>query len=109
VRLRVRLGGIPYGDQGLFMRRAAYAACGGFPHQPLFEEVELVRQLRRHGRFEVLEEPLRVSTRRWDRDGWWRRSLLNRWLALCYMAGVPAERLARGYHEGVPTTADSDS
>src|SRR5690606_26799639 len=45
VAARVRLGGIPYGDQGLFATRSAYMACGGFAHQPLFEEVRLVRRL----------------------------------------------------------------
>lgn len=97
VALRVRLGGIAYGDQGLFARRDAYLAAGGFPHQPLFEEVSLVRGLRAQGRFAVLAEPVRVATRRWERDGWWHRSWHNRWLATCYACGVGATRLARSY------------
>jgi rSAM/selenodomain-associated transferase 2 len=98
VALRVRLGGIPYGDQGLFARRDVYLACGGFPHQPLFEEVRLVTRLRQRGTFRPLREPIGVSPRRWERDGWWRRTLRNRWLALRFMLGASAERLARGYH-----------
>ncbi|HEY8520752.1 MAG TPA: TIGR04283 family arsenosugar biosynthesis glycosyltransferase [Gammaproteobacteria bacterium] len=97
VAWRVRLGGTPYGDQGLFATRRAYCAAGGFPHQPLFEEVRLVRRLRAGGRFVALPAAIEVSTRRWERDGWWYRTLHNRWLALCYAAGVPAERLARAY------------
>lgn len=97
VRLRVRLGGVPYGDQALFATAAAYHACGGFAHQPLFEEVRLVRRLRRRGSFRVLPERVGVAARRWERDGWWRRTLHNRWLAICYMLGVPAERLAAAY------------
>jgi rSAM/selenodomain-associated transferase 2 len=102
VAVRVRCGGIAYGDQGLFAQRAAYIAAGGFPHQPLFEEVSLVRGLRRQGRFRVLDAPVRVATRRWERDGWWRRSWHNRWLALCYACGVASERLAQSYHRRVP-------
>lgn len=94
---RVRLGGTPYGDQGLFVLRDAYRACGGFPDQPLFEEVTLVRALRRRGSFRALDVALPVSARRWQRDGWWTRTCHNRWLALCYMLGVPVERLARAY------------
>lgn len=101
VALRIRCGGIPYGDQGLFARRDAYLVAGGFRPQPLFEEVSLVRGLRKRGRFRVLKQPLRVATRRWDRDGWWRRTWRNRWLALCYACGVPAERLAESYHRHV--------
>jgi rSAM/selenodomain-associated transferase 2 len=104
IALRVRGGGIPYGDQGLFATRAAYLATGGFAHQPLFEEVGFVRGLRKHGRFRVLRVPIRVATRRWDRDGWWRRTWHNRWLATCYAFGVSAQRLAGSYHRGGRTT-----
>ena len=97
VNLRVELGGIPYGDQGLFVRRDAYLECGGFAHQPLFEEVSLVRTLRARGHFRGLKMSIAVATRRWERDGWWRRSLANRRLALCYLLGAPAERLAADY------------
>jgi rSAM/selenodomain-associated transferase 2 len=97
VNWRTRLGGMPYGDQGLFASRTAYAACGGFAHQPLFEEVDLVKRLRRRGTFRRLNRPLAVSARRWESDGWWARTFRNRWLALCYMLGVPVERLAQAY------------
>ena len=95
--LRVRLGGIPYGDQGIFVRRDIYLECGGFPHQPLFEEVALVRNLRSRGRFRALATPIGVSPRRWERDGWIRRSLNNRYLALAYARGQTAHRAAARY------------
>jgi len=94
---RCRLGGIPYGDQGLFMLRAAYLAAGGFPDQPLFEEVPLVRRLRRIGDFRGLPQAIGVSPRRWERDGWLRRSLHNRLLAIGYLLGLPPGTLARYY------------
>ena len=98
INCRVTLGGIPYGDQGIFVRRDTYQGCGGFPHQPLFEEVTLVRKLRSRGRFRALATPLGVSPRRWDRDGWIRRSLGNRRLALAYACGRTAHGLARLYN-----------
>lgn len=107
VALRIRAGGIPYGDQALFATAAAYRQCGGFAPRPLFEEVSLVRALRRRGTFRVLPERVGVSTRRWERDGWLARSLSNRVLALGYALGVPAERLARAYGPA-PRTADAE-
>ncbi len=65
---------------------------------PLFEEVSLVRELRSAGRFDAVDATLGVSPRRWERDGWLRRTLNNRILALGYALGVPAEQLARRYH-----------
>ncbi len=94
--LRTRWG-IPYGDQGLFITRAAYSLAGGYPHQPLFEEVPLVKSLRRIGRFEQLTLSIAVDPRRWERDGWVRRALHNRWLALRYALGAAPQRLAASY------------
>jgi rSAM/selenodomain-associated transferase 2 len=94
IRWRCRLG-VPYGDQGLFAERESFDVCGGFAPTPLFEEVPLVKALRRQGRFEALSVPIGVSERRWQRDGWLRRALSNRLLALGYMAGLSPARLAR--------------
>ena len=99
VKLRVQMRGIPYGDQGLFVRRRVYMECGGFPHQPLFEEVALVKKLRARKTFRQLETPIGVSPRRWERDGWMHRSLANRRLAIRYMFGATPEQLASSYDQ----------
>lgn len=97
INLRCRFG-VPYGDQGLFVSRTAYRKTQGFADAPLFEEVSLVRSLRAAGRFDSIGATLGVSPRRWERDGWLRRTLNNRVLALGYALGVPPEQLARRYH-----------
>jgi rSAM/selenodomain-associated transferase 2 len=97
VALRIRCGGRGYGDQGIFIRRDVYAALGGFSKWPLFEEVRLVRRLRARGTFRVLPRALAVATRRWERDGWVRRTLHNRWLALRFALGGRPEALAKRY------------
>lgn len=96
INWRTRFG-IPYGDQGLFVARGAYDAVGGFADTPLFEEVPLVRALRKIGGFTRLPADIGVSPRRWERDGWLWRSIGNRLLALAYLLGVPPQRLARRY------------
>lgn len=104
---RARIG-VPYGDQGIFVRRAAYAAAGGFADLPLFEEVGLVRALRRQGRLRALDTPIGVSPRRWERDGWIRRTVENRLLALGFALGVNPARLARRYRPA-PGSARPDA
>lgn len=96
INLRARVG-TPYGDQGLFMRRDAYRQAGGFPPRALFEEPPLVRRLRKSGRFALVPAALGVSARRWKRDGWFRRSLRNRLLALSYILRRSPDELARSY------------
>ena len=97
VRARVRLFALPYGDQGLFVRREAYAAVGGMPHLPLMEDVAFVRRLRRAGRLAFLPIRAFTSARRWERHGVLRATLRNWWLLGLYAAGRSPERLARIY------------
>lgn len=96
IAFRCRFG-IPYGDQGLFMTRQSYIETGGHSPWPLFEEVALVRGLRQQGRFLPLREPLFVNPRRWHHDGWWRRTWINRNLALAFARGVTPDKLAVRY------------
>jgi hypothetical protein len=97
VRWRVRLFRLPYGDQGFFVRRATFAAIGGFRELPLMEDVDFVRRLVAAGPVVELPLPLATSARRWRRDGWLRRSLRNVGLLSLYFAGVSPRRLARWY------------
>jgi len=107
INLRARYG-TPYGDQGLFATRLAWTQAGGFPDQPLFEEVRLVRRLRCMGRFTQLPEAMGVSQRRWQRDGWLRRTVENRLLACAYLAGISPHTLARRYQPLHPAAQHPD-
>ncbi|MDT8436135.1 MAG: TIGR04283 family arsenosugar biosynthesis glycosyltransferase [Gemmatimonadota bacterium] len=101
--LRSRLLRLPYGDQGLVIRRDDYERAGGHPAIPVMEDVALARALRGTVPLRLLPEgpgELRVSARRWERDGPLRRTLRNWTLLVRYAAGVAPERLARRY---VPT------
>jgi rSAM/selenodomain-associated transferase 2 len=106
VALRIRCGGMVYGDQGIFVRRDVYFTLGGFAEWPLFEEVRLVRRLRARGTFSVLPRALAVATRRWERDGWLKRTLHNRWLALRFALGARPEALAASYRALLPSDAE---
>ena len=97
VRLRVRWLGVAYGDQGLFVKRARFEMLGGYQEQPLMEDADLVRRLRRTGRFHRAKLPITVSARRWQRDGWWRRTGGNLSILLRHLAGQSPQRLAASY------------
>ena len=96
INIRARFG-VPYGDQGLFIRNSNYMAMGGFRDAPLFEEVSLVKAARGLGNFVEIATPIGVSPRRWEQDGWFRRTLENRLLALGYMLGISPQTLSRRY------------
>jgi len=103
MNLRSRLTGIATGDQALFMRREAFDAVGGFPAQPLMEDVEMSRRLKRlrhlpgGGRPACLRLRVRTSGRRWDQRGAWRTIVLMWRLRWAYWRGASPEQLARAY------------
>ncbi|MFL5241181.1 MAG: TIGR04283 family arsenosugar biosynthesis glycosyltransferase [Gemmataceae bacterium] len=97
--LRVRLTGLVYGDQGLFLKRDVFSALGCFPDVPLMEDVFFSKKLRRYGRILVAKTRVLVSPRRWQQKGIIRQSLRN-WSLLARAAwGVSPRRLASAYPE----------
>ncbi len=94
---RVRLTGLIYGDQGLFLRRRDFERLGGFPPLRLLEDVFFSRLLRRQGRIIVVPHRILVSPRRWQRRGVIRQTLRNWSLTALAAAGVPPDRLASYY------------
>ena len=97
VAWRVRWFRLPYGDQGIFVRRATFEALGGYPDIPLMEDVAFVRRLVRSGAVCEVPLPLVTSARRWRADGWLRRSARNLCLLSLYFAGVSPSHLANWY------------
>jgi rSAM/selenodomain-associated transferase 2 len=94
---RVRLTGLIYGDQGLFLRRRDFERLGGFPPLRLMEDVFFSRRLRHEGRPAVLPQKIFVSPRRWQRVGLVRQSLRNWALTAAAALGVSPNRLAAFY------------
>jgi hypothetical protein len=86
---------VVYGDQGLFVGAEDFARVGGFPDWPLFEDADIIRRLRRVGRFVVAGPPLATSARRWRSEGTVRTTLLNQLLGVGYALGAPPAGLAR--------------
>jgi rSAM/selenodomain-associated transferase 2 len=97
MNLRSRLSGIATGDQAIFVRREAFAELGGFPDQPLMEDVELSRRLKRVSPPLCLRERVTTSGRRWATRGTARTIVLMWRLRLAYWLGTSPERLAERY------------
>lgn len=94
VTLRTRLFNLPYGDQGLLISRALYAKVGGYPPQPLMEDVALARRL---PKIRQLPFAITSSAIRYECNGYARQSSANLLRLLRYFAGTPPEKLARSY------------
>lgn len=99
VNLRTRLFRTATGDQAIFATRDALERAGGVPDQPLFEDVELVRRLRRVAEFRLLDTAARTSPRRWQQRGYGRTVLEHLALRTAWWLGVSPDRLAERYRK----------
>ena len=95
-RLRSRLLGLPYGDQGLLISRCFHDALGGFRPMPIMEDVDMARRIGCR-RLVTLDSEARTSAVRYRRSGYTLRMLRNLLCLACYFAGLPPSRIARFY------------
>lgn len=94
---RSRWFGLPYGDQGYFVRREIFEKAGGFKSLPIMEDVDWIRRLKKEGVIVLLDRPITTSARRWTGQGYLYTTLRNFFLLLLYFVGIAPEKLARWY------------
>ena len=97
VALRCCLAAMPYGDQGLFLRRAVFQAVGGFPDLPIMEDCEMVRRLKSHGKIAISPAPALTSARRWRKKGLLATTAFNSVVVAAFYAGFSPALLRRLY------------
>ena len=87
-----------YGDNGIFVTRAAFDKLGGFRIQPIMEDFEFSRRMARDFLSQRIVEPkLILSPRRHERAGFIKTRLLWILIYSLYRVGAPAETLAKFY------------
>ncbi|EPC01147.1 hypothetical protein L861_11270 [Litchfieldella anticariensis FP35 = DSM 16096] len=97
MNVRSRLSGIATGDQTLFMTRRAFEAVGGFPEQPLMEDIEISKRLKRLSRPACLHSRVVSSARRWEGHGLWSTIWLMWRLRYRYWRGADSRQLVKEY------------
>ncbi len=69
-------------DQGLFVRRQAFQAAGGFAPESLIPYLSFCQRLRALGEFRVLTHTMLSSARQWHAGGIFRTSARHLWIYL---------------------------
>ena len=98
--LRCRVTRIPYGDQGIFIRKAYFERIGGYREYDFLEDVDLMRRIKRDGgKICILKSQLRVSSRRWEKEGFFYCMIRNQIMVTLFHFGVHPNKLARYYRK----------
>jgi rSAM/selenodomain-associated transferase 2 len=85
------------GDQAYFIRAASFRAAGGYPDQPLMEDLEIITRLRRIGKVVLLPQYVTTSARRHEKIGLFRSVLFMWYLHTLYRFGASSAQLQRMY------------
>ncbi|MFW6348242.1 MAG: TIGR04283 family arsenosugar biosynthesis glycosyltransferase, partial [Cyclonatronaceae bacterium] len=89
-----------YGDQSLFVSREAFRAVGGFREDlVVMEDNEIVRLLRKRGGFQLLQEDVVTSARKYHENGFLRLQIIFSIIFVLYYAGASQDVLVQFYRD----------
>ncbi len=94
---RSKLSGIAYGDQGLFLTKKNFLKIGGFPKVPLGEDIKISQKIKKISKITFLEECIKISPRRWQKEGILFVTLRNWVLAMLLICGVNPQKVVKFY------------
>lgn len=86
---------LPWGEQGLFLRRETFERVGAFAAPTPAEDFAFMRRLRRFGDIAVAPAAATAPAERWRALGPLRTAFLNRAVSAGYRLGLSPARLAR--------------
>ena len=86
-----------YGDSAIFVRRDVYQKMGGFQPFPIFEDLDFVERLKKHGRIVTLPSIVTTSSRRFENKSFALTFLRWTLLQVLYWLGVSPYKLLKIY------------
>jgi len=94
---QLRRFGLCYGDSAIFVRRETYERVGGFKPFPIFEDLDLVRRVRKHGRMAHLPACVVTSSRRFEGRSFFLTFARWNFLQVLYWLGIHPRTLGGLY------------
>ncbi|MGY6529897.1 MAG: TIGR04283 family arsenosugar biosynthesis glycosyltransferase [Cyanobacterium sp.] len=99
VKVRSHLWSLPYGDQGIFMKKETFEMIGGFPEIPIMEDFALVKKLQKRGKIKIANSAVTTSARRWKKLGILKTTIINQIIIIGYYLKINPHKLAKIYRE----------
>jgi len=97
VNARSRFLQMPYGDQGIFLKKATFESTGGFRDLPIMEDFQFIRNLKQEGKIRLATAHVLTSARRWEKLGVIKTTLINQMVIMGYFFGISPVKLKQWY------------
>ena len=87
------------GDQCHFLKKSTFEKLGGYNEEYcIMEDFELIDRIKKNKiPYSIIETPVIVSARKYEKNSWLKVSLINGYVFLLYKLGASPQRLQRGY------------
>ncbi|WP_017293563.1 TIGR04283 family arsenosugar biosynthesis glycosyltransferase [Geminocystis herdmanii] len=97
VNVRSNYLSLPYGDQGIFLKKEVFEQLGKYQDIAIMEDFELVKKAQKHGKIYLAKSAVTTSSRRWDKLGIIKTTLINQLIIMGYYLKISPEKLALFY------------
>ncbi len=96
--LRSKLTRIPFGDQGVFVKKEIFDRLNGFKDIPLMEDIDFGRRLKKEGRVVLLPSGIKTCSRNWEKNGILKTTIRNWAYITLFLMGYSPHKLYRRYY-----------
>jgi rSAM/selenodomain-associated transferase 2 len=87
-----------YGDQSLFVQRTSFSGAGGFSEAHIvFEDYDIIKQLKKTGRFAIIKKPVVTSARKYLDNGIYKMQGIFFLMYFLYRFGCSQQQLVSTY------------
>ncbi|MBE9221503.1 TIGR04283 family arsenosugar biosynthesis glycosyltransferase [Cyanobacterium stanieri LEGE 03274] len=99
VKVRSHLFSLPYGDQGIFMKKETFKTVGGFSEIAIMEDFAMIKKLQKIGKINIAHGYVTTSARRWQKLGIFKTTLINQIMIIGYYLKINPDQLAKIYRQ----------
>ena len=86
------------GDQTLFITKNLFKDLGGFREDyVIMEDYDLIQRIQKEAAFKIIPKNAIVSSRKYDRNGYFKVQIANLVVFMMYFAGSSQERMVHAY------------
>ncbi|MBL1209459.1 TIGR04283 family arsenosugar biosynthesis glycosyltransferase [Geminocystis sp. GBBB08] len=90
---------LPYGDQGIFIKKEIFESIKGYQDLAIMEDFDLIKRLKKKGKIYIANASVTTSARRWEKLGIFKTTLINQLVILGYYLKIKPEKLALFYRQ----------
>lgn len=90
---------LPYGDQGIFIKKQIFESVKGYQDLAIMEDFDLIKRVKKLGKIYIVNASVITSARRWEKLGIIKTTLINQLIIMGYYLKIKPEKLALFYRK----------